>query len=557
MNRILASKFLGLILISGLGFSFPVAAAPEAKMGGCQMYPANNIWNTRVDNLPVHQLSTAWINNIGRNTGFHMDFGSGTWAGGPIGIPYNIVAGSTVTKYYPTFQYASESDKGPYPIPANPKIEYGSDHHILIVDSETCKLYEIYNASFSNGKWKGGSGAIWDLKSNALRPAGWTSADAAGLPILPGLVRYEEVLAGRIDHAIRFTASSTNSYIWPGRHLTSGQHGVLTNTPPMGARFRLKASFDISKYPAKMRVILQAMKTYGIILADNGSDWFLSGAPDPRWDNDMLHLLDKVTGDDIEAVDTAGLKMADDSGRARANHWKPKVGNSIQIQYSGAIDLTKNVDVYNLDMFETTRAQVAALHMKNKKVMCYVNAGAWEDWRPDANRFPTSVLGNDYSGWPGEKWLDIRRIDLLAPILRARLNLCRTKGFDGVDPDNMNGFENSTGFPLTAQDQIRFNKWLATEAHRRGLAIGLKNDSDQAPDLLSSFDWLLTEDCFAQGYCADATIQSFITAGKPVFAVEYTDNGINFTQFCAQVSPLRQMGIYKHRNLDAYLQVCP
>lgn len=288
--------------------------AIPAMISGCPLFPTDNVWNTRVDNLPVHARSDQWVNTIGRSTGFHMDFGSGTWDGGPIGIPYNIVNGS-VTKVPVSFYYPSESDPGPYPIPSNPLIEYGSDNHILIVENSTCTLYELYDASYSGGAWHAGSGAVWNLNSNALRPDTWTSADAAGLPILTGLVRYDEVLSGEITHALRFTAASTNGYIWPARHLTSNNPSA-PQIPPMGARFRLKASYNISGYPPAMQVILQAMKTYGIILADNGSNWYVSGAPDPRWDNDMLHLLDDLTGNDFEAVDTSGLMMDVNSGVA-------------------------------------------------------------------------------------------------------------------------------------------------------------------------------------------------------------------------------------------------
>src|SRR5688572_28135927 len=293
--------------------SGPNEPAPlPATIAGCSMFPYNNIWNAPINTLPVHPRSDQWVNSIGRNTGLHMDFGSSTWDGGPIGIPYNVV-GAGVTKVPVSFDYEDESDLGPYPIPANPKIEHGSDHHILIVDNTTCTLYELFDASYSGGQWRAGSGAIWNLNSNALRPDTWTSADAAGLPILPGLVRYDEILGGEIDHAIRFTASNTNGYIWPARHLTSDNPSA-SHIPPMGARFRLKASFNISSYPAHMQVILTAMKTYGIILADNGSNWYVSGAPDNRWDNDMLHLLDDLTGDDFEAVNTAVLMKDPNSG---------------------------------------------------------------------------------------------------------------------------------------------------------------------------------------------------------------------------------------------------
>ncbi len=324
MKNTFKSLVFSLLICAALvSFTTALAApaqAPEeansAALGGCPMFPADNIWNTRIDTLPVHARSTAWINSIGRNTGLHMDFGSGTWDGGPIGIPFNIVP-STLTGVFmgkSQFQYWSESNLGYYPIPATPKIEYGSDHHILMVKQGVCKLFELYAARKVGGVWRAGSGAIWDLNSNALRPNIWTSADAAGLPILPGLVRYDEIAAGRINHAIRFTIENTAGHIWPARHRTSPPNA---NIPPMGARFRLKASFNISGYPAKMQVLLRAMKQYGIIVADNGSDWYISGAPDPRWNNDMLHLLDKITGNSFEAVDESSLMISPNSGQAK------------------------------------------------------------------------------------------------------------------------------------------------------------------------------------------------------------------------------------------------
>lgn len=289
-------------------------SADGPRIANCPMFPANNFWNARVDSLPTHPQSDSWIDSIGRDEGFHMDFGSGEWDGGPIGIPFNVAAGSTVPKYDAEFYYPDESDAGPYPIPDDPNIEWGSDHHILVVDTEACALFETYDMSFDNGAWSGGSGAIWDLNSNALRPETWTSADAAGLPILPGLVRYDEIAAGEIKHALRFTVEDTAGYIWPARHQTSDpQNGI----PPMGARFRLKADYDISGFPTEMQVLLLAMKEYGIVLADNGSNWYVSGAPDERWDNDMLHLLDVLTGDDFEAVDTSVLMVDVDSAATK------------------------------------------------------------------------------------------------------------------------------------------------------------------------------------------------------------------------------------------------
>ncbi len=283
-------------------------------IAGCPMFPANNIWNRRVDNLPVHAQSSQWIDTIGRFTGFHMDFGSGKWDGGPIGIPYNIVSAAHVPKYTLSFYYGNQSDAGPYPIPAAPLIEWGGDHHLLVVDTDLCRLYEIFDISRKNGQWRGGSGAIWNLTGNQLRPDTWTSADAAGLPMLPGLVAYDEIQTGAIKHALRFTTNCTSGYIWPAKHQAAS--GSCSNPPPMGARFRLKASYDISQYSPRMQVLLTAMKTYGIMLADNGSAWYVSGAPDERWDNDMLHELDQLTGDAFEAVDVSGVMVDPDSGEA-------------------------------------------------------------------------------------------------------------------------------------------------------------------------------------------------------------------------------------------------
>lgn len=319
----------------------------SSPIAGCEMFPANNYWNTPIDTLPVHTSSAAWVNSIGASRGFHMDFGQGLWDGGPIGIPYNILSGNSpsVTKYTVDFYYPDESDPGPYPLTANPLREWGGDHHILVVDTDDCTLYELYDASKSGGQWDAGSGAIWDLNSNDLRPDTWTSADAAGLPILPGLVRYEEVLAGEIDHAIRFTASDTAGYIWPARHLTSeAQEG----TPPMGARFRLKADYNIAPFSPQLQVILQAMKTYGIVLADNGSDWYVSGAPNEGWDNDMLHDLDVLEGSDFEAVDTSVLMVDPDSA---ATYNLPLVETIVRVNVtpnnasSVAFNVTFNRDV--------------------------------------------------------------------------------------------------------------------------------------------------------------------------------------------------------------------
>ncbi len=292
------------------------AAVQGASLEGCPVFPANNIWNTPISGLPVHPNSTTYVNTVGASDTFHPDFGSGTWEGYPIGIPYNVVSGSQ-PKVSVIFDYADESDPGPYPIPDAPKIEgnpASGDRHILILDKDNCILYELYDARKVDNQWYAGSGAIWDLTSNALRPAGWTSADAAGLPILPGLVRYDEIVAGEIRHPIRFTVQETRkAYVWPARHFASNL--TATQYPPMGQRFRLKADYDISGFSPSVQVILVAMKTYGIILADNGSDWYISGAPDERWNNTILRQLKTLKGSDFEAVDVSGLMLFPDSGQ--------------------------------------------------------------------------------------------------------------------------------------------------------------------------------------------------------------------------------------------------
>lgn len=296
----------------------PVHAAPF--IGDCQLFPANNIWNTPVDRLPIDPQSLAYISTIGVNGSVHPDFGSGTWNGGPIGIPFNIVPG-TQPMIPIAFEYDDESDPGPYPIPPNPLIEGGEqstgDRHVLVLDTDNCELYETFSIySDGNGGWNAGSGAVFDLNQNELRPFGWTSADAAGLPIFPGLVRYDEVDSGEITHAIRFTAPQTRrAFVWPARHYASSLTGP--QYPPMGQRFRLKASFDESGFSPHIQVILRAMKKYGLILADNGSSWYISGVPDERWDNDMLvSQFRLIKGNDFEAVDISSLMKDENSGEA-------------------------------------------------------------------------------------------------------------------------------------------------------------------------------------------------------------------------------------------------
>jgi hypothetical protein len=264
------------------------------------MFPADNPWNKDVSQLPLHSRSNIYINTIGTGGHLHPDFGETQ----TYGIPINVVPQNQPMVPVTYDAYGDESDPGPYPIPANAQIEASSDHHILVLQQGACKLYELFAAHNdpNSGGWIAASGAIWNLNSNALRPYGWTSADAAGLPILPGLVRYDEVAAGAINHAIRFTASRTQrGYILPATHFAGSNNA---DYPPMGLRVRMKASYDISGLTGQARIIATAMKKYGMILADNGSNWYFTGATDPGWNDDELNQLKSVPGSAFEAVDT-------------------------------------------------------------------------------------------------------------------------------------------------------------------------------------------------------------------------------------------------------------
>jgi hypothetical protein len=310
----------------------PAAATPPRPqagptVAGCAVFPADNIWNTPIDHLPVHPRSQSYVASIGVGDSLRPDFGSGQHEGAPIGIPFVVVpiqqprVPIRFARFADEDGYPAESDAGPYPVPRDAPIEGGprsrEDRHVIVVQEGRCLLFELYRAVPNpDGSWNAVSAARFDLESHALRPDGWTSADAAGLPVFPGLVRYDEVAAGAILHALRFTVRrSHNSYVWPARHRASR----LTDPslPPLGTRFRLRASFDISRFSRENQVILRALQTYGMILADNGSNWFLSGAPDPRWNDDRLRELLQVRGRDFEAVDVTPLMIDASSGQAR------------------------------------------------------------------------------------------------------------------------------------------------------------------------------------------------------------------------------------------------
>jgi hypothetical protein len=289
----------------------------------CPVFPADNIWNTPITRLPIDSHSAAWLKTMDAGSTFlHPDYGPGGGAKTPYGIPYVVVSPSQPLVHV-KFEYASESDEGPYPFSASTPIEGGQsstgDRHAIMVNPSTCKLYELYDAHFKpDGKSTAVSGAIWSLSSNKLRPAGWTSADAAGLPILPGLVNYDEVMSGHIDHAIRLTAHMTDeAYLWPARH----QAGAAKDAayPPMGARFRLNASFSLPKTECAKpcQTVITAMKTYGLILADNGSNWYFQGTTDSRWTYKMVNQLKLIPASEFVAVDESSLECFKNSGQAR------------------------------------------------------------------------------------------------------------------------------------------------------------------------------------------------------------------------------------------------
>ncbi len=317
-RRPLVAQALGLagVLAATLLLALALAAPSLAAAYGdgaaipVLLFPADNPWNTPVDSLPLDPHSADYIANMNPGRGLHPDFGT-VWDGAPIGIPYTVVSGAQ-PKVPISFYYEDESDPGPFPIPPDAPIEGGpgsdGDRHVLVLDADNRVLYEVYDAHRqADGSWQAGSGAVFDLTSNALRPAGWTSADAAGLPILPGLARYDEIVGeGVLDHALRFTVAHTQrAYLYPATHYASSS--TDPGLPPMGLRVRLRADFDVSGFPPVVQTILRGLKKYGMMVADNGSDWYVSGAPDARWDDDVLRALQGVTGGDFEVVDSRAL----------------------------------------------------------------------------------------------------------------------------------------------------------------------------------------------------------------------------------------------------------
>ena len=319
----------GMIIDASTAQARGVKPSSSASIAGCPLFPADNIWNYDISKLPVHPNSANFIASISKTDQLRSYFGATVPGYTPPGIPYIVVPGTQRNVPVHFTAYGGGSDPGPYPIPSNAPIEGGpksnNDRHVIVVNSNTCKLYETWlSYPHSDGSWDAGSGAVWSLNSNNLRPNSWTSADAAGLPILPGLVRYDEVAAGAITHALRVVVNRTqSSFLWPARHFASSDSNP--NLPPMGLRLRLKASFDISSFSPQNRVILTALKHYGLFVADNGPlNWVVSGVPDKRWNNKDLALLGRIHGSDFEAVDESALQVAPNSGQVKSSGQTPK-----------------------------------------------------------------------------------------------------------------------------------------------------------------------------------------------------------------------------------------
>jgi hypothetical protein len=295
-----------------------VAAAP---VGGCRVFPADNWWNADISGLPVHARSRQWLSHMSTDRDLHPDFGPSYGDGPNYGIPITVVK-SSHAKVRVRFDYADESDRVRYPLGRDTRVEGGrgsdGDKHTIVIDRGTCKLYETWNTRTRGNRWFAGSGAVWSLRSNKLRPEGWTSADAAGLPILPGLLRWAEVKAGRVDHAIRFTTDVTSSHhLWPARH-DAGSRSSLAY-PPMGARFRLKASFSTRGLSPATVAVVDAMKTYGLVLADNGSPWYFQGEQNAHWPERLIEELKGIPASAFVAVDTSSLTVSANSAEVRSD----------------------------------------------------------------------------------------------------------------------------------------------------------------------------------------------------------------------------------------------
>ena len=511
----LKSSSAGSRLAAAASFAAALAAHAAPTIGGCPVLPANNYWNTRVDSLPLHPSSAAWVNSIGASTNLHPDWGN--VLADNYGIPFTTVNGSQarVAITFPPEGYADESDPGPYPIPPNAPIEGGpssdGDRHVLVVDTTNCILYELYYAfPVNNGaSWSVYSAARFDLRSNALRPAGWTSADAAGFAIFPGLVRWEEIEAGEIAHAIRFTASriwarqgSDPYYLWPARHWSGSS--TDSTRPPMGARFRLKAGFDISRFDPRTQVLLRAFKRYGMVLADGGSNWYFQGVSDTRWPDLVFDELKSIAGGNFEAVDTSAMQVDPNSGEARqsgtsANYqglwWRSPAGS----ESGWGVNVTHQGDILFATWFtyDTDGSGMWLVMSNGNKTGEGAYSGAlYRTTGPsfDANPWNPAQVGVTNVGSAAFAFTDpsngtftytVNGVTQSKPITRQVYSSPVTTCVSGAAPTSANyqdlwwkspaGSESGWGVNVTHQGDILFATWFTYESGGKGLWLVMSN----------------------------------------------------------------------------------
>ncbi|HLX23959.1 MAG TPA: hypothetical protein VKR38_11470 [Usitatibacter sp.] len=496
-----------------------VVGAPS--IGGCPVFPSNNYWNTAVDTLPVHASSNTWVNSIGASAKLHPDWGN--VLADNYGIPYMTVDASQapVAINFDSNGYADESDPGPMPIPTTAPIEGGSssdgDRHVLVIDTSHCVLYELYNAfpllGFGGPAWSVYSSAKFDLNSNALRPAGWTSADAAGLPIFPGLVRWDEIAAGEIAHAIRFTANNIwgrnngqQEYLWPARH-ASGSSTDSTR-PPMGARFRLKASFEISSFSANTQVVLRAFKKYGIVLADGGSNWYFQGVSDTRFPDTMFDELKSIAGGNFEAVDTSVIEVDPNTAESKQS------GNNVAVNVQGlwwnspansesgwGINLTQQGDVlfatwftYDVDgtglwlvMSTSTRTGNAYTGALYRTTGPAFSASPWNGSGVTTNAVGTATF-TFTDGNTGTFASTVNGFTQTKPIVRelfytTAAPVCSEGATPGQNYQGLwwNPNESGWGVNLTHQADTLFATWFTYDSNGKGLWLVMSNGAKTAP----------------------------------------------------------------------------
>ena len=545
--------------------AYATFALAGPTLGGCPVLPANHYWNTPVDTLPVHASSTSWVGSIGATTRLHPDWGN--VLSDNYGIPFLTVSGSQppVPIDFDPDGYPDESDPGPFPIPPNAPIEGGAasdgDRHVLVVDTTSCILYELYNAYPINGgaSWSVYSSARFDLRSNALRPDGWTSADAAGFAVFPGLVRWEEVNAGEIAHAIRFTASriwarsgGAPYYLWPARHWSGS--GTDPGNPPMGARFRLKSSFDISGFDARTQVILRAFKKYGLVLADGGSNWYFQGVSDTSWPDRVFDELKSIAGSNFEAVDSSVMMIDPNSAEARqstgttgANYqalwWRSPAdsesGWGVNITHQGdilfATWFTYDTDgsgmwlVMSSGVKTGENTYAGALYRTTGAPFSNYNAAQFQYTQVGTAQFAFTDANN------GTFTYTVNGTTQAKPITRqiysSPVPTCTAGGSQGAAPNYQDlwwnapaGSENGWGVNITHQGNILFATWFTYDANGKGLWLAMSNGARTAPGTYSGTLYRTTGPAFNANPWNPAQV-TFSAVGEATFTFSDAGNG--------------------------------